>query len=321
MGSPFGTLAVVADPSAGKGAVAAQLPVLEAGLRSRGLDHRLFSASAPGMATELAAEALAQGHRFLVAVGDDATVSEVVNAMFRDGGPVIEDPVLGLVSAGAGCDLARSFGLPEDTDRACGHLAGDNTYRFDLMKITCQGADGQPVTRYAHNLAEAGLGGQIAREQLRMSSGWAKRWANRWPNRWEAAGKLLAFWSAYLSTNSWQVKVDVDRGGYEGDAFNVVVANGQFTSGGMRLSPRSFPGDGVLDALVFHGPRSGAYTMLPRLFRHGDHVPDPNIGEYRAKIRVAVSADGPMPVVADGSIIGSTPATFLVVPQQILVKL
>jgi diacylglycerol kinase family enzyme len=266
-------------------------------------------ASDTATAAEQAAEALAHGHRFLVAVGDDGTVSDVVNAMFKGGGPVIEDPVLGLVSAGTGCDLARSFGLPEETDLACGHLAGDNTYRFDLMKITCEGSDGQIVTRYAHNLAEAGLGGQIAREQLRM------------PSKWGGAGKLLAFWSAYLSTNSWQVKVDVDKGGYEGDAFNVVIANGQFTSGGMRLSPRSFPGDGVLDALVFHGPRSGAYTMLPRLFRHGEHVPDPNIGEYRAKIRVAVSADAPMPVVADGSIIGSTPATFLIVPQQILVKL
>ena len=45
----------------------------------------------------------------------------------------------------------------------------------------------------------------------------------------------------------------------------------------MRLSPRSFPGDGVLDALVFTGPKSDAYRLLPRIFRHGDHVPDPDI--------------------------------------------
>ena len=59
-----------------------------------------------------------------------------------------------------------------------------------------------------------------------------------------------------------------DRGrplhGYEGPAFNVIVGNAQFTSGGMRLSPRSYPGDGVLDVLVFKGPRSDAYTLLPK---------------------------------------------------------
>jgi diacylglycerol kinase family enzyme len=117
------------------------------------------------------------------------------------------------------------------------------------------------------------------------------------------------------------VTVKADRGAYEGPAFNVVVANGQFTAEGLRLSPRSFPGDGVIDALVFHGPRSNAYTMLPRMFRHGDHVPDASIAELRARVRITVDADRPLPIVADGEVIGTTPATFQVVPQQILVKL
>ena len=47
---------------------------------------------------------------------------------------------------------------------------------------------------------------------------------------------------------------------WEGEAWNVVVANAQFTDGGLRLSPRSFPGDGVLDALVFTGPARGPHS-------------------------------------------------------------
>ena len=108
---------------------------------------------------------------------------------------------------------------------------------------------------------------------------------------------------------------------FEGRAFNVIVANAQFTSAGLRMSPRSFPGDGVLDAHVFRGPRSDAYRMLPRIYRHGDHIPDPNIHEMRAKIRVAVEADRPLPIVADGEVLGTTPATFQIVPQRILLKL
>ena len=52
------------------------------------------------------------GVRFLVAVGGDGTVQEVVNGMFRDGRPIMEEPVLGVVPAHSGCDLVRSFGLP-----------------------------------------------------------------------------------------------------------------------------------------------------------------------------------------------------------------
>ena len=100
-----------------------------------------------------------------------------------------------------------------------------------------------------------------------------------------------------------------------------MVANAQFTDGGIRLSPRSFPGDGVLDALVFTGPRSGAYTQLPRLFRHGDHVPDPTIKELKARIRFEVRAERPLPILVDGVPLGITPATFQIVPRSILLKL
>jgi diacylglycerol kinase (ATP) len=307
--SPFGSLAVIVNPRAGEGRVHAEIPALERNLSSHGLDHRILITSGPGDATRFAAAALDEGHRFLVAVGGDGTVQEVVNGMFRGGRTIVDEPVLGVVAANSGCDLVRSFGLPGDTDAACSHLLGDNTYPFDVMKITCTRPDGERVVRYSHNLAEAGLGGEVARRNARVPRGARK------------ARRFIAFWSAYARTRTWKVTVDADKGSYEGPAFNVVVANGQFTSGGVRLSPRSFPGDGILDALVFHGARSNAYTMLPKLFRHGDHIPDPDIAELRAKLRVAVDADRPLPIVADGEMIGTTPATFQVVPRQILVKL
>ncbi|HZB79196.1 MAG TPA: hypothetical protein VE522_05055 [Actinomycetota bacterium] len=124
-----------------------------------------------------------------------------------------------------------------------------------------------------------------------------------------------------MKTKPTRFTIEHDTRTWEGRAWNVVVANAQFTGEGLRLSPRSFPGDGVLDALVFTGPRSGAYTQLPRLFRHGDHVPDPHIEELKAKIRFEVATAAPFPVVADGVPLGMTPVTFQVVPRQVLFKL
>ena len=87
------------------------------------------------------------------------------------------------------------------------------------------------------------------------------------------------------------------------------------------MSPRSFPGDGVLEGLVFTGPKSNAYRLLPRIFRHGDHVPDPSIKEVHAKLKIEVTSPSrALPVVADGQRFGTTPVTFQVVPQQILLK-
>src|SRR6266508_6910590 len=135
MTSPFGALAVIADPRAG---VVDQLPTLERALDARGVEHRILVANGSDPST-LATDALDEGFRFLVAVSDDVTVQAVVNGMFRDGRAIRDEPILGVVAAGSGCDLVRSFGLPGDTESAAAHLAGENTYALDLMKITATG--------------------------------------------------------------------------------------------------------------------------------------------------------------------------------------
>ena len=303
MTSPFGVLALIADPR-----MRPHLPQLERALAARGLEHRTFVANGVEPAA-LARDALEGGHRFVVAVGDDATVQGVVNGMFRDGRTILEEPVLGVIPGGDGSDLVRSFGIPNDAGSAAVHMAGEHTYPMDLMKVTATLPDGTRATRYAHNLAQVGMG---AAQTVRAPT--APGWLG-------GAGRFYGFWRGYLATKPVAVTVEHDKRTWEGTAWNVVVANAQFTNGGLRLSPRSFPGDGVLDALVFTGPRSGAYTQLPRLFRHGDHVPDPHIEELKAKIRFEVRSARPFPVVADGVPFGTTPVTFQIVPRPILFKL
>jgi diacylglycerol kinase (ATP) len=97
------------------------------------------------------------------------------------------------------------------------------------------------------------------------------------------------------------------------------VANGRFYGGGMHISPKSEPDDGALDVLVMAGPKTEAFTALPKVYR-GTHLPHRNIVELRAS-RVRVEADPPFPIEADGEHLGTTPATFEVVPLPIQVKL
>ena len=310
MTSAFGDLTVIVNPNAAGGGVGAQLPALEAALHDRDLPSTLHVTGGPEEATAIAARALREGGRYLVAVGGDGTIQQVLNGMFDDEGRILgTDPVLGVVAAGSACDLVRSFGLPADTRSAVGHLTGDTTYDFDVVRIITTGPAGERMTRYSHNLAEAGFGAAVLRRQARLPA-----WTGR-------ARGFLAFWLTLASTRLAEITVEADTKRYEGPAYNVVVANAQFGAGGLRLSPRSFPGDGVLDALVFRGPRSDAVTMLPRIYRHGDHIPDPHIREMRAKIRVAVDADRPLPIEADGELLGTTPATFQIVPRALRLKL
>jgi diacylglycerol kinase family enzyme len=305
--SPFGPLAVLVDPRAGHGSVADEVVALRRALTSRGLEFRLQLGSSPDELRHLSAAALDEGYRFLAAVGDDATVQDVVSGMFREGRPIVDDAVLGIVAANTDSDLPRSFGLPRDVDGAVRHLSGSTTYPFDVMKVAVTTADGGQAIGYVHNVAEIGF---------HAAATIAARRGTRFAN----ARRFLGFWRAYATTRTQPLTIRTDRTTIEANAWSVVIGNGQFADGGIRLSPRSFPGDGVLDALVFTGPKSDAYRLLPRIFRHGDHLPDPNIKELRAKLTIEVSAPTPLPVVGDGRSLGTTPAAFQVVPQQIMLK-
>lgn len=307
--SAFGDLTVIVNPNAAAGAVRGEVPALKRALSAQGLPYALQLAETASAASQAARGALESGGRYVVAVGGDGTVQAVLNGLFDDGRALVEQPVLGVVGAGSGCDLLRTFGLPPGTVDGVSHLTGDNVYPFDVVKAVTTGPGGDRVTTYVHNLAEVGLGASVVRRRQRLPA-WTRR-----------TGDFLGFWLALVGSRTATVDVKVDTKTYEGPAFNVVVGNAQFTNGGLRLSPRSFPGDGVLDVLVFTGPRSDALTMLPRIFRHGDHVPDGHIRELRAKIRVAVDADRPLAVVADGNDLGRTPATFQMLPRQVLLKL
>jgi diacylglycerol kinase (ATP) len=308
MASPFGELTVIVNPHAGRRHVGEEVPELERNLRSRGLGYRLALTEGPGDATRMAAEAVRDGGRFVVAVGGDGTVHEVVNGLFRDGQPIAEDTVLGVVAAGSGSDFIRTFGLPGDATRACTHLVGDTTYPLDLGRIRYRTADGGAGSSYFANVAEAGLGAAVAARAERM------------PVRLGQSKYFLAFWLVMPRFKLAQVRVEADRRTYEGPAYLVVVGNAQYYGGGMKISPRSYPGDGVLDVLVFKGPKSDSFTMLPKIYR-GDHVPNDHVEEFRVRRRLAIDADRPLPIEADGEVLGTTPAEVDVLSHPIRLKL
>ncbi|HEX6230413.1 MAG TPA: diacylglycerol kinase family protein [Actinomycetota bacterium] len=309
MSTPFGELTVIVNPHAGKRRVGQEVPELERTLRARDLPYRLLRTEGRGDATRFAREALEGGARFLVAVGGDGTVHEVVNGMLDgDGMPVVPDAVLGVVAAGSGCDFIRTFGLPGDASRACYHLTGDNTYPLDIGRITYTTVGGGTDARHFVNVAEAGLGAAVAVRAERMSP------------RLGQSKYFLGFWLTLPRFKLATVRVQADRKVYEGPAYLVVVGNAQYYGGGMRISPRSYPGDAVLDVLVFKGPKSDSFTLLPKIYR-GEHVPHPHVEELRLKHELVIEADRPLPIEADGEILGTTPATFQVLPHPISMKL
>jgi diacylglycerol kinase (ATP) len=305
--SPFGPLTLILNPRAGRGRVAEELPEIERTLLSNGMEFRVKQTAAPGDAVRFARETLESGDRFLVAVGGDGTVHEVVNGMFDGDRPIAPDAVLGVVAAGSGCDFIKTFGLPADVTRAIRHLNGDEVFPIDVGKVTYRDHDGGERVALFPNIAEAGLGGETVSRAERLP-----RWVGRSRYFW-------GFWLAVRKYKATDIRLVADRREWSGRGHNVVIANGQFFGGGMKISPRSMPSDGRLDVQVSIGPKSDAFTTLPKVYR-GEHVPSPKIKEFLAA-RIEVDADRPLRIEADGEVLGTTPAVFEVLPEAVRLKI
>jgi diacylglycerol kinase (ATP) len=303
--SPFGPLVLIANPRAGRGKVGEALIKIERLLTEEGLSHRTVQTTHPGHATEAAREALRAGERYLVAAGGDGTIHEAVNGMLADDKPVAPDAVLGVIAAGSGCDFVRSFGLPGDAVQAAQHLIGDRVRAIDVGKVTFTSGTAQ-VTRYFPNIAQAGLGGAVVARAATLPAGLGP------------AKYFCATWLALPGFRPATVRVDADGQPFCWRAHNVVVANCRFYGGGMEISPKSEPDDGALDVLVMVGPKSDAFTVVPKVYR-GTHLPHRNIVELRAG-RLRVDADPPFQIEADGEILGTTPATFEIIAKPVRVK-
>ena len=304
-GSPFGPMTLVCNVRAGHGGTGRALPELVRSLEERELEYVVVETEAPGHAIDIARTALEAGSKLIVAVGGDGTIHEVVNGMMDNDRALNPEAALGVVAAGTGSDFIKTFGLPPWPSHAAAHLDGNESFPIDVGKVSYT-KDGAPATRYFANIAEAGLGAMVARR------------ARRLPRLFGPTVYLFAFWMVLATHKPAQVRVDLVDRVYEGPMNNLVVANGQFFGGGMKIAPKAAPTDGLLDVQIEHARKRDAIASMPKVYR-GEHLPHPDVEEAK-RVRVSISAERPLLIEADGEVLGHTPATFEVLKDALRLK-
>lgn len=305
MTSPFGPAVLICNVRSGKGGVGKALPDVEAALKERGLEYEIRRTEQRGHAIEIAREVVSSGGRLVVAMGGDGTVHEVVNGMIQDDKAINPEAALGVIAAGTGSDFIKTFGLPARPKDAVRHLDGGESFLIDIGKVTFMDG-GREVVRYFPNIAEAGIGAAVVARAEKLP-----RWLG--PTVY-----LVAFWLTMRKHKAANVSVDVVDRVYEGKMNNLVVANGQFFGGGMKIAPKAAPTDGLLDIQVEHARKKDAIAMMPKVFK-GEHLPHPDVEEYK-RVRCSITSDRPLLIEADGELLGTTPATFEVLPEVIALK-
>jgi len=194
----------------------------------------------------LAKAAAAAPDSLLVVIGGDGTVNEVVNGV---AGTAAEIAVL---PNGTGQDFARTHGIPSALDDAVRVVLEGATRRIDLGRVECEGE-----SRYFANVGSAGMSGSVARRANSMT----KRFGGR-------ATFFYALTREFLAWQNTRVALELDDGvRREGPMHDVIVANGRFHGGGMKLAPEAMQDDGAFDVVTIGDVNKLDFlTTAPKLY-------------------------------------------------------
>lgn len=279
---------LIVNPAAGGGKAGRLAPEVERRLREHGLAVRSVQTRDLDHARELAAEAARAGET-VVALSGDGLVGVLAGAVrFAPGA------VLGVLPGGRGNDLARVLGLDPDALQACATIAGGVSRAMDLGEV--MDATGDEPGRAFIGIASAGFDSD------------ANRIANEAP-AW--LGSLVYAYGALRALVGWRparFEIELDPPGerHVFTGYTVAVANSKTYGGGMRLAPDALLDDGLLEVVAIEDVgRLRFLAHLPKVFK-GTHVALPTVRVFRAA-EVAISADRPFTMYADGDPIGTLP--------------
>jgi diacylglycerol kinase (ATP) len=334
------TVALVVNPTAGRGRGRAAGALTADALREAG--HDVVDLSAPSLPlAQESADAAVRGGGYpgrgpavdaLVVVGGDGMVHLGVNAAAGTGIP------LGIVAVGTGNDFAHGLGLPTTRPDRCvdallaalGTAAGaaPSVRAVDAARVT---GEHLPAPRWYAGVLSAGLDAAVNAHA--NAATWPRgraryaRSALTEITRYHPYGYRVTLAGVPADTAVPGLLAGVPLlpdDGPDGPAFVwespgalVSVANGPRIGGGVHIAPDASLEDGLLDVVVA-GPfgRWGAARIFPGMYT-GRHLAHPGVGTLRARtVTVAPTVAGAAPphAFADGEHLGPLPLRVEVEP-------
>ena len=291
MSTPPKHVALLVNPTSGRGKGARIAPRVAARLRAAGIEVvELITTSAEDVPprTREAIKTLADA---VVVVSGDGTIHQVVQEMA--GG----DQPLGVVPAGTGNDFARALGVPlDDPEAAADRIAAGTTKRIDLLKAKDE---------FITTIVASGFDSLVNKRANAM----------RWPKG--QSRYTVATFAELRTFTPLTYSVTVDGDVIDTEAMLVAVGTVPSYGGGLRICEGASIDDGLLDITIIRPvSRLTLLTLFPKLSK-GTHVPHPQITQLRGRT-VRLESAG-ITAYADGEPLGPLPVDIEVAPGALTV--
>jgi YegS/Rv2252/BmrU family lipid kinase len=198
-------------------------------------------------------------------------------------------------------DFARNLGIPRGVRAAVDRIVTGRERRVDVGFVPSE-------QRAFVNFMETGLGAAVVAREARLS--------DAWPGR---ASFLVAAVGAAMAEKNVPIRVASDGTSiYEGSAVSVVVANGQYFGGGMKIAPVARLDDGYLDLMILGDFRRLELVRQIWKIYPGVHLTNRKVLHVRAR-SISIQAPDSALLDLDGELGGNPSTTIQLLPSALRV--
>ncbi len=273
---------------------------------SVGYEVRFYETVHPRHAEQLTGQALDEGCDFLIAVGGDGTLNEMVNGYLRAGGTGKFKTSIGVLPFGTGNDFARGIGISRNIDQLWNLITKNQPRMLDAGSMQFRLPDGSVIIRYFDNIADLGIGADVV---VRVNGVHLRK---------ILLGGTLTFFLSVLTTfltyKHKKIRVSWEGFKWEGTVLSLVVANGRYFGSGLGIAPDAKLDDGMFEVVILANLSIVDYLRNYLKVRRSEKVVHPEAFYYRTN-RLVVEPDGKLVIVeADGEIEGQAPIVYTCLP-------
>lgn len=250
------------------------------------------------------AEASCGSCDFMVAVGGDGTLNEVLNGCL---GSSAELPCFGVLAHGTANDMLRSLQLKGSMEELCAMIRDGRERTIDIGRVVCRDDVGAEVERHFINIADIGIGAEVVQHLNQQH---------------HLLGSNLHYLRAVLKTfasyHKRHLSITSDNGlQWQGKTLALVAANGEFFGSGLCIAPGAALNDGQLFITLVGDASLTDFALNLRRLKKGTLLEHAEASYHHAgRLDVECVGDS-APLEVDGEFVGFTPAAIEVLPQRI----
>jgi diacylglycerol kinase (ATP) len=263
-----------------------------------------FISEYSGHAIDLSFKAASESFNYIISLGGDGTLNEVVNGIMQARNLNKELNIkVGVLPFGTGNDFIKTTKSPHSFSGIKKLMDEGLSKEIDLGLVQFKNEKGVDSSRYFINIADIGLGAEVVQNIRKYS---------------RVLGPNLAYFvlvfKTLLSYRNQMISAKAEEFIYEGKVKNFVIANGKYFGSGMGIAPDAEIHDGKFSIVILADVTLFHFLKFSSTLKKCRKVTHPQVMYKTTKEIIIGSTSTPQPIDMDGEFIGYTPMNIKIQP-------